>query len=165
MFVEPELPPLALGRGVVAVAWLGIHPGPARRSRDRHRCGSGRQCPADASRWSAKARVVEKKCWETSCRDEGEQLQTYKDIVVSCNASSVHIGSTVHRTRAGLKNIKGSFPWTYCAHVLLINGNVFLLLVMLLRHGSNLRKMLFCSKIRVCILFLVSLNSLIDKEK
>lgn len=73
--------------------------------------------------------------------------------MVSCNTSSVHIGRTVRRTRAGLQSIKGSFPWTYCAHVLWINGTVFLLLLMLLKHGSNLRKMLFCTKIPVCILF------------
>lgn len=163
MFVEPEPAPLALGRDAMAagaVAWLGIHPCSDRKSWHRPRVGSGRQRPTDASRSSAKAIATEKRCWETSCRDEGEQLQTCKYIVLSCNVSSVHIGNAVHRTRTELQNIKGSFPWTCCARVLLISGNVFLLLVMLLKHRSNLRKMLLCSKIFVCILFLCLLTAL-----
>lgn len=78
----------------------------------------------------------------------GMRASNFSPTRILCSPVTPALSALV--ARSTWPDYKKSFPWTYCAHVLRINGSVFLLLVM---HGSNLTKMLFCSKIPVCILF------------
>lgn len=75
---------------------------------------SGRQRPRARIMFVSKA--AGKNCWAASWRDVGELLSTYKYCALLARFTQLQPVTPPARPGLNYKNMKGLFPWTYCAH-------------------------------------------------